>query len=171
MKIQFDANQNFQLDAIAAVGDLFDGQPQGAPEFSVIKAAEDTELFAGQERSELGLGNRASARRQQAARRIRGPFRLGTTSRLLTRPRRWRGGSCSTAPPMRRACVHIFQSRWRRVRARPTSTCVRCSSFRGGIGFQEIHHRRSERRHSRRRPEEHRDHRGAFSRSLRQHAV
>ena len=58
MKIQFDPNQNFQLDAIAAIGDVFDGQPQDAPAFSVIKTTEDTELFAGQERSELGLGNR-----------------------------------------------------------------------------------------------------------------
>ncbi len=58
MKIQFDANQNFQLDAIAAVADLFEGQPQGSPEFSVIKTTEDTELFSGQERTELGIGNR-----------------------------------------------------------------------------------------------------------------
>jgi type III restriction enzyme len=58
MKLQFDANQTFQLNAIAAVADIFDGQPQGAPEFSVIKMVQDTELFAGQERSELGLGNR-----------------------------------------------------------------------------------------------------------------
>src|SRR5271154_7084740 len=58
MKIQFDANQNFQLAAMAAVVDLFDGQPQGAPEFSVIKTVEKAELFAGQERTELGIGNR-----------------------------------------------------------------------------------------------------------------
>ncbi len=58
MKIQFDPNQSFQLDAVAAVTELFDGQPQGAPEYAVIKLQEFGGLFAGQERTELGVGNR-----------------------------------------------------------------------------------------------------------------
>ncbi len=58
MKLQFDPNQPFQRDAVEAVVDLFDGQPLGPPEFSVIKLREDSGLFAGQEQTELGLGNR-----------------------------------------------------------------------------------------------------------------
>ena len=57
MKLQFDPNLAFQLDAIAAISDLFDGQPKGEPTFSVIKLAPDADLFAGQKRNELGLGN------------------------------------------------------------------------------------------------------------------
>lgn len=58
MKLQFDPNQDFQLAAVAAVVDLFEGQQQGAPEFAVIQGTEGEGLFAGQERSELGVGNR-----------------------------------------------------------------------------------------------------------------
>jgi type III restriction enzyme len=58
MKLQFDPNQTFQLDAVAAVTDLFQGQPQGAPEYAVIKMGEMGGLFAGQDRTELGVGNR-----------------------------------------------------------------------------------------------------------------
>jgi len=57
MKLQFEPNLQFQLDAIAAITDLFEGQPQGAPEYSVINLGDYGELFAGQARTELGMGN------------------------------------------------------------------------------------------------------------------
>jgi type III restriction enzyme len=50
MKLQFDANQPYQRDAVAAVTDLFDGQLQGAPEYSVIQMGDWGDMFAGQER-------------------------------------------------------------------------------------------------------------------------
>ncbi len=53
MRLQFDPNQSFQLEAVAAVTDLFDGQPQAAPEFSIIRVGSMAGLFVGQEQTEL----------------------------------------------------------------------------------------------------------------------
>ena len=40
MKLHFDANQQFQLGAVAAVTELVDGQTQGAPEFNFVNVSE-----------------------------------------------------------------------------------------------------------------------------------
>ena len=60
MKLQFDPNQPFQLEAVSAVTDLFEGQPQGAPEYSVMHTEDIGDLLAygGQTWTELGVGNR-----------------------------------------------------------------------------------------------------------------
>jgi type III restriction enzyme len=58
MKLQFDPNQQYQLDAVTAVTGLFEGQPQGVPEYSVIHVEGMDGLFASHTRTELGVGNR-----------------------------------------------------------------------------------------------------------------
>ncbi|MBI2803068.1 MAG: hypothetical protein HYX63_22845 [Gammaproteobacteria bacterium] len=58
MKLQFDPNQPFQRDAVAAVTDLFDGSPRGTPEFSIINLGEGSGMFSGQVQTELGVDNR-----------------------------------------------------------------------------------------------------------------
>lgn len=52
MKIKFDSNQEFQLDAIRAVVDVFDGQPLTRGEFEIRLDAAGGEFF-----SEFGVGN------------------------------------------------------------------------------------------------------------------
>lgn len=57
MKIHFDPNQQFQLDAVTAVIDLFEGQPQSASSMTPIHVGDYGEMFAGQTQTELGVGN------------------------------------------------------------------------------------------------------------------
>jgi len=57
MKLHFDSNQQFQLDAVAAVTDLFEGQPQSAPSMTPINIGDFGGMFAGQAQTELGVGN------------------------------------------------------------------------------------------------------------------
>lgn len=58
MKLQFDPNQPFQLEAVAAVTDLFEGQPQGAPDYAIIHTENMPGFFSGLTHTELGVGNR-----------------------------------------------------------------------------------------------------------------
>ena len=57
MKLQFDPKQEYQLDAVNSVVDLFEGQPLERSDFSVVFQTMDSELFAGQSRTETGSGN------------------------------------------------------------------------------------------------------------------
>lgn len=45
MKLQFDAKQPYQLEAVSAVVDLFDGQPISQPDYATIMQTLDTPLF------------------------------------------------------------------------------------------------------------------------------
>jgi type III restriction enzyme len=57
LTLQFDANQQFQLDAMAAVTDLFEGQPDAPEEYVPLRAAISGGLWSSQDLSELGVGN------------------------------------------------------------------------------------------------------------------
>jgi type III restriction enzyme len=85
MRIQFDPKQQYQLDAVNAVVELFDGQPLEQPDYSVIFQTMDTELFAGQARTELGVSNRlliGDAKVLENLRRVQGANDLDLSSSL-----------------------------------------------------------------------------------------
>lgn len=59
MKIKFDSRQQYQIDAVNAIVDIFDGQPlnQGDYEFR-LESTYSGQLLSGQLQTELGMGNR-----------------------------------------------------------------------------------------------------------------
>lgn len=52
MKIRFDSNQQYQLDAVNAIVDIFDGQPLATSSFEIRLEDTSSQLF-----SDLGVGN------------------------------------------------------------------------------------------------------------------
>ncbi len=55
MKLQFDSSQEYQINAIRAIVDLFDGQPIDKGDFTII---DHCEFMGSQQQTELGFGNR-----------------------------------------------------------------------------------------------------------------
>jgi type III restriction enzyme len=58
MKLQFEPNLDFQLQAIEAVCDLFRGQEVCRTEFTVTRDAGDSEVWLAFAENDLGIGNR-----------------------------------------------------------------------------------------------------------------
>ncbi|HLA28302.1 MAG TPA: DEAD/DEAH box helicase family protein [Syntrophales bacterium] len=57
MKLQFDAQQQFQIDAVNAVVDIFDGQPLHQGDFEIRFETSYEGVLSGQVQTELGMGN------------------------------------------------------------------------------------------------------------------
>src|SRR5690606_24836936 len=60
MKLQFEPNLGYQLQAIEAVCDLFRGQEMCRTEFTVTLTPDEATLFDQGRTADLGLGNRLS---------------------------------------------------------------------------------------------------------------
>ncbi len=61
MKLQFDSNLDYQLEAIRSIVDIFDGQRASASNFTLAPLESDiasTSLFARAQQNDLGIGNR-----------------------------------------------------------------------------------------------------------------
>lgn len=110
MKLHFEPNLDYQLQAIEAVCDLFRGQEICRTEFTVtrdVSAAQAQMAFA---ESDLGVGNRLTLLDDELLKNL-GDVQL-------------RHG----LPPSGALTSAISPSRWRRERARRTSTCEPSSS-------------------------------------------
>ncbi len=66
LRLQFDPNQQYQLDAVQSIVDLFDGQPLAAGEFSFSLDAADSSVLI----SEMGVGNNLRLADEQLLRNL-----------------------------------------------------------------------------------------------------
>ncbi|MBK9387849.1 MAG: DEAD/DEAH box helicase family protein [Planctomycetes bacterium] len=57
LQLQYDSHQPFQLEAVQAVLDLFEGQPRNEPQYAPIQHRGFGGLYAGQSYDEGGVGN------------------------------------------------------------------------------------------------------------------
>ncbi|MCB0751348.1 MAG: DEAD/DEAH box helicase, partial [Ignavibacteriae bacterium] len=57
MKFKFDANQSYQIDAINAVLNVFNGQPLNKGDYEIRFEHSGVGIFASQVQTELGVGN------------------------------------------------------------------------------------------------------------------
>jgi type III restriction enzyme len=71
VKLQFDPNQRFQLEAVAAVVDLFEGQPQSTPDYAVVSSSAWGELVAQDRGPIAGSGNQLLLNEEALKRNLR----------------------------------------------------------------------------------------------------
>lgn len=86
MKLQFDAKQEFQIDAVNAAVDLFDGQPLNKGDFQISFEGKGQGLFGSLEQTELGLGNSLVIEREMILKnlqRVQERSELDTDAKLL----------------------------------------------------------------------------------------
>ena len=111
MKIQFDSHQDYQLDAIQATVDVFDGQPLAHGDFEIRFDAAGGEIV-----SELGIGNNLTLSDQAL---------LANVQAVQERNGNSTQGSAASTPT---SCTS--PSKWKPAPAKPTSTSARSTSCR-----------------------------------------
>jgi type III restriction enzyme len=86
MKLQFDAKQEYQIAAVNAAVDLFDGQPLNKGDFEIALEVAGQGLFASQVQTDLGIGNRLTIEREALLKnlqRVQERNELDVDARLL----------------------------------------------------------------------------------------
>lgn len=125
MKIKFEANQQYQLDAIQAAVDIFDGQPLASGAFEIRFDAAGGELF-----TELGTGNHLELQAEQVLANLN-KVQIGNdispSASLETLP-------CKDAQGKPRAFFNFSVEMETGTAARPTFTCAASTSCTNATG-------------------------------------